>query len=260
MDFNNSKKITILVVALLVVSIGVFLADDKEDVREEEEILSEEFNGNLIINNPGLDEGWHLSYEEEGSPGLTKKLILEEENVNCVGDLTTCTDFFQMEEDLAGREVIVWGESKEDGMQVEKVDFKSEKSECNFDFDDFKTEEVNLKDYKIDFDTAPDALNFETKIRESVNNGPNFAGKYAYAGWGCGTNCESAAIVNLETGEIVEYGLINSLGAKHREDSRLLILNPRQEDEFSESDSVFSEVKSKYFLMEKDQLLLLCEE
>jgi hypothetical protein len=262
MDFKNNKRITIPLVVLLLIFSGLllFIERENEDFPKEENIVNKEFNGNLIINNPGLDEGWNLSYSEVGKPGLIKKLIIEEEGVNCIGDGDICTGFFKKDEELAGSRVIVSGKAKEEEIKVDKIDFNLKKEGCNFDFEDFKTEKVTINNPEVDFETKPDAFNFETKIREAVDGGPNFAGRYVYAGWGCGTNCESAAIVNAKTGEIVEYGLINSLGADYKVNSRLLILNPKQKPDSTENEGVLSEVKSKYFLMGEDQLLLLCEE
>jgi hypothetical protein len=41
---------------------------------------------------------------------------------------------------------------------------------------------------------------FRTKIREGIAKGPNFAGHYSIADWGCGTSCVSIAVVDAKTG------------------------------------------------------------
>ena len=50
----------------------------------------------------------------------------------------------------------------------------------------------------------PDARMFRTRLREAVaaaaHGGPDFAGHYALATWGCGTNCLGWGIVDLKTG------------------------------------------------------------
>ena len=39
-------------------------------------------------------------------------------------------------------------------------------------------------------------------IREAAKKGPNFAGHYAIAEWGCGTGCIQMAVVDLESGDV----------------------------------------------------------
>jgi len=43
---------------------------------------------------------------------------------------------------------------------------------------------------------------FRTKIREGAANGPNFAGSYTIASWGCGSSCVSIAVVDARTGDV----------------------------------------------------------
>lgn len=45
---------------------------------------------------------------------------------------------------------------------------------------------------------------FRTKIREGAAKGPNFAGHFTIADWGCGAGCVSIAIVDAKNGTI--YG------------------------------------------------------
>jgi hypothetical protein len=45
---------------------------------------------------------------------------------------------------------------------------------------------------------------FRTRIREAARNGPNFAGHYSIAEWGCGTSCVSIAVIDAETGAVYE--------------------------------------------------------
>ena len=42
---------------------------------------------------------------------------------------------------------------------------------------------------------------FRTVIREAAQSGPNFAGHYTLAQWGCGAGCVSMAIVDNKTGQ-----------------------------------------------------------
>jgi len=43
---------------------------------------------------------------------------------------------------------------------------------------------------------------FRTRIREAAANGPNFAGHYTIAKWGCGSACVSGVVVDAQTGKI----------------------------------------------------------
>jgi hypothetical protein len=43
---------------------------------------------------------------------------------------------------------------------------------------------------------------FRTRIREGAAKGPNFAGHYSIAEWGCGSSCVSIAVVDAKTGHV----------------------------------------------------------
>ena len=43
---------------------------------------------------------------------------------------------------------------------------------------------------------------FRTQLRGAAVNGPNFAGHFRVATWGCGTCCQSFGIVDLSTGAV----------------------------------------------------------
>ena len=45
---------------------------------------------------------------------------------------------------------------------------------------------------------------FRTAIREAVAKGPDFAGHYTIAEWGCGAGCVSMAVVDNATGRILD--------------------------------------------------------
>lgn len=87
----------------------------------------------------------------------------------------------------------------------------------------------------VNFDSLPEAKLFQSTITEQSSEGPNFAGHYTVATWGCGTECQGFAIIDAITGDIVEYepsidhqvsdGLSHSLG------SNLLVLNPKSNDQ-----------------------------
>jgi hypothetical protein len=53
---------------------------------------------------------------------------------------------------------------------------------------------------------------YRTRIREGAAAGPNFAGHFTIAEWGCGSSCVSIALVNAETGEVYRgpFGVLGS--------------------------------------------------
>lgn len=52
--------------------------------------------------------------------------------------------------------------------------------------------------------TTPAQRRFRTTILDSVAKGPNFAGHFTIAEWGCGSGCLQFVVVDLETGEVHE--------------------------------------------------------
>ena len=50
--------------------------------------------------------------------------------------------------------------------------------------------------------SSPDARRFRTEIRQDAGAGPNFAGHYTIALWGCGSTCMGFAVVDARTGEV----------------------------------------------------------
>jgi hypothetical protein len=72
------------------------------------------------------------------------------------------------------------------------------------------------------------AVNFKTAIDEAVAAGPNFAGKYAVAQWGCGTGCQGHAVVNVESGKIIAFGPQTEAGLGLSPESPIMITNPKE--------------------------------
>jgi hypothetical protein len=73
----------------------------------------------------------------------------------------------------------------------------------------------------VDFLTNDAARYYHTAISKDVSRGANFAGKYVVSTWGCGSGCVGSAVVNAESGKILNYGL-TSTGYDFSVDSRLL--------------------------------------
>lgn len=78
----------------------------------------------------------------------------------------------------------------------------------------------------IDFSSYPEAEQFRTILRAGLSRGPNFSGHYAVIEWGCGTSCQTHAIVDVTNGKIVEFGLQSFYGVAYKINSSLLVVNP----------------------------------
>lgn len=78
----------------------------------------------------------------------------------------------------------------------------------------------------VDFTHNPSARRFRTVIREGASKGPNFADHYRVVTWGCGSSCQSFAIVNSVTGKVYMPRISTCYGLICRRESNLLITDP----------------------------------
>lgn len=79
--------------------------------------------------------------------------------------------------------------------------------------------ELNFKEYQY-------KKMFITVTKEGVKeDGVNFAGKYCFVSWGCGSPCQMSAVVDMESG-IVYNGIPSAIGYRFKKNSRILIVNP----------------------------------
>jgi hypothetical protein len=100
-------------------------------------------------------------------------------------------------------------------------------------FEDYHVgERYKGKPAMVDFRSDPDARRFRTRLRQAVAKGPNFAGRYVVVMWGCGTSCQSWAIVDARTGKIHSPLDPTSEGACFRIDSALFVTDPIDQDTF----------------------------
>jgi hypothetical protein len=122
---------------------------------------------------------------------------------------------------------------------------------------------------KLDLSSSPVARAYRTVLRRAISEGPDFAGHYKVAGWGCGTACGVFVVVNLATGRVIipeSFGSVYDDGfdgtgflpdserlegpVRYRRDSRLLVvLGAIDEDE--------SRQGAFYFVLKDEKLLLL---
>jgi hypothetical protein len=123
----------------------------------------------------------------------------------------------------------------------------------------------------LDLKSNHTARMYRTVLRSEIAKGPNFAGHYRVAIWGCGTSCAMFAVVNLKTGRVITTESFHSTSTVYfyvedqrvfpdsqsedpvfgfRKDSRLLaILGDLDEDESREG--------AFYFVLEKERLRLI---
>lgn len=97
---------------------------------------------------------------------------------------------------------------------------------------------------------SPDDRYFRTMIRQGAAKGPNFAGHYTIAAWGCGSSCVSIALVDAKDGtlfkvpfNILGWGMLLQYDGQntsnrdgfeplsYRVDSRLLVVRGCPEDD-----------------------------
>ena len=105
-------------------------------------------------------------------------------------------------------------------------------------FNQYKATVEKPRITKIDFKKNADARTYRTRLTEALRGGVNFAGHYVIAGWGCGTGCTNAAIIDTWTGKIYWpeefYNVDASYGNGYsdvqldfRKASRMLIIHGR---------------------------------
>lgn len=114
------------------------------------------------------------------------------------------------------------------------------------------------KPQPVNFSKYSEAKQYYTVITTTEEKGPNFAGHFSLARWGCGTDTTAFSIVDSKTGNIIAYqSCLGSTQLSYSGDplnTRFLILNP-----------VYAGNERKYYeLVEKDgqepSLDLVCTE
>jgi hypothetical protein len=78
----------------------------------------------------------------------------------------------------------------------------------------------------VDLSSAEGARQFRTVLRGGASQGLSFAGRYTVVEWGCGSPCQSFAIVDARTGRVTFGPASLTVGASYRLDSELLIADP----------------------------------
>jgi hypothetical protein len=107
----------------------------------------------------------------------------------------------------------------------------------------------------VNLDSHPEARRFRTVLRSGAQEGPNFAGQYTVVMLGCGTSCQSIAIVDAKTGTVYMPGLMAEAGAKYDIDSKLLVVNPPENIVEGYGNTPPEWLQSRYYVWEKNQLV-----
>ncbi|CAM3520966.1 hypothetical protein POKO110462_07010 [Pontibacter korlensis] len=77
----------------------------------------------------------------------------------------------------------------------------------------------------LDEKSHEDARTYRSMLRQGLEEGVNFAGKYTVVSIGCGTSCQQHFVVDRESGKVLDK-VQSSMGAKYSTNSRVLIVNP----------------------------------
>jgi hypothetical protein len=133
------------------------------------------------------------------------------------------------------------------------------------------TSPETVENPNLNLNSNPTARMYRTVLRSEIAKGPNFAGHYRVAVWGCGSSCSMFAVVNLITGRVitpegfshtsgVHFGVDNQKAFPESQrdywllgftkDSRLLVvLGDLDEDESREG--------AFYFVLDHERLRLI---
>lgn len=112
--------------------------------------------------------------------------------------------------------------------------------------------------HAIDWTTAPAAKMFQTAITNQVKEGPNFAGHYSVATWGCGVACYQYAVIDDKTGVIIKFFGGNQemiIGTDQSLTSSLLIINPPEAIKSLGDSAAGRYFKTEYYQMKNGQLV-----
>lgn len=77
----------------------------------------------------------------------------------------------------------------------------------------------------LNFSTCKYGKLYETLSRVAADEGPTFAGHYAFARMGCGTSCQVSTIIDLTTGNVYA-GTEAAGGYQYQIDSKIIVVNP----------------------------------
>ena len=128
-------------------------------------------------------------------------------------------------------------------------------------FDDYLTADTVSSELVAPDLTSPGARQFQSVLTLAAQGGPNFAGHYTVAVWGCGTSCQSFAIIDVNSGAVEMGGFTLSVGAEYRRNSGLFITNPPEawREAYGDDDvgAVGGRARTEYFHWNGEELVRL---
>jgi hypothetical protein len=104
----------------------------------------------------------------------------------------------------------------------------------------------------VDLKSEKSARTFKTRLAEASKGKPNFAGHVIVAMWGCGTSCQTIALIDARTGK-VSFGPTATAGARYDVKSRLLVVNPPK-DLAELPKEMRAATRTEYYLWDKGAL------
>lgn len=99
-------------------------------------------------------------------------------------------------------------------------------------FEDFSITEIYKgKTAELDIDKNSEAQEFRGALRYATQSGPNFAGHYMVAEWGCGSTCQDGMIIDIATGKVYDpFTKATSRGTYYKLNSNLFVADPYSDD------------------------------
>lgn len=81
---------------------------------------------------------------------------------------------------------------------------------------------------EVDFKGAkhPQLERLKNGITKAAKGGANFAGHYAVVEWSCGEYCQEHAVVDVQSGKIITFGIPSEAGLQFFPDVNTIVTNP----------------------------------
>ena len=104
-------------------------------------------------------------------------------------------------------------------------------------FSSYSVRVEKLQPKPVDLKSHKNARSYRTNLREAAKQSVNFGGHFNLVTWGCGTNCNDGAIIDLRTGRVFFPSQLGGIGVgmaawsqdleplEFKPDSNLLIIN-----------------------------------
>jgi len=185
----------------------------------------------IAIFHSGTDYGIEINPKDKDYPFFyaytgDKANVATEGNLRITGKWTGITCAYQN---------TIFGRCVPD-VEVEKI----ERLPDEFSFSDFPS---SFSLYKgdiagLNFGSDPKVSLFKTRLEEGIAKGGNFDGHFNITTWGCGTNCQQLAVINVTNGDVYfpfdnmgdykqESGsLVGAEDISYTADSNLLVIHP----------------------------------